>query len=170
TTMRQRMTEKLRAAKVEVDEDASLVRDKEEDLFIIDQSAQDFLEVRRAEYISQVQKQQHSSDDHCSMHHAVPASSKLPEHVRPRHLEEEGLYVGERPPVCLTNQNILENRILKQAEGRKWFGDDGRIIALPEPIKESSSRPPLFILEDELDPALQTAYRKVRDLIIHNHN
>uniref|UniRef100_A0A9J7XB35 DUF5523 domain-containing protein n=1 Tax=Cyprinus carpio carpio TaxID=630221 RepID=A0A9J7XB35_CYPCA len=90
----------------------------------------------------------------------VPASSKLPEHVRPRHLEEEGLYVGERPPVCLTNQNILENRILKQAEGRKWFGDDGRIIALPEPIKESSSRPPLFILEDELDPALQTAYRK----------
>ncbi len=48
--------------------------------------------------------------------HTVPASSKLPENVRPRYPEEEGLYVGERPHVCLTNQNILENRILKQAE------------------------------------------------------
>lgn len=46
----------------------------------------------------------------------VPASGKLPENVRPRYLEEEGLYVGERPSVSLTNQNILENRILKQAE------------------------------------------------------
>lgn len=43
----------------------------------------------------------------------------------------------------------------------KWFGDDGRIMALPDPIKESSSRPPLFHLEEELDPALQTVYRKV---------
>lgn len=44
----------------------------------------------------------------------VPASSKLPENVQPRYLEEEGLYVGERPPVSRSNQNILENRILKQ--------------------------------------------------------
>lgn len=44
----------------------------------------------------------------------MPASSKLPENVRPRYLEEEGLYVGERPYVSLTNQNILENRVMKQ--------------------------------------------------------
>ncbi|XP_016386999.1 coiled-coil and C2 domain-containing protein 2A [Sinocyclocheilus rhinocerous] len=142
------------------DEDAPLVRD-DEDLFIIDQSAQDFLEVKRAEYIGYSRRLQRERETlFVPSMRPVPASSKLPENVRPRYLEEEGLYVGERPPVCLTNQNILENRILKQAEGRKWFGDDGCIIALPDPINESSSRPPLFHLEDELDPALQAVYRK----------
>lgn len=34
----------------------------------------------------------------------------------PRYLEDEGLYVGERPLVSLTNENILENRILKMEE------------------------------------------------------
>lgn len=47
-------------------------------------------------------------------------------------------------------------------KGRNWFGDDGRIIALPDPIKESSTRPPLLHMQDDLDPALQTVYRKVR--------
>lgn len=47
-------------------------------------------------------------------------------------------------------------------KGKKWFGDDGRIMALPDPIKESSTRPPLFNMEEDLDPALQTVYRKVR--------
>uniref|UniRef100_A0A3Q3M014 Coiled-coil and C2 domain containing 2A n=1 Tax=Mastacembelus armatus TaxID=205130 RepID=A0A3Q3M014_9TELE len=88
----------------------------------------------------------------------VPTSVKLPDNVKPRYLEDEGLYVGERPTVSLTNENILENRILKMEE--KWFGDDGRIMALPNPIKESSTRPPLFYMEDDLDPALQTVFRK----------
>ncbi|XP_067226933.1 coiled-coil and C2 domain-containing protein 2A isoform X1 [Chanodichthys erythropterus] len=143
------------------DEDAPLVRDEEEDFFIIDQSTQDFLEVKRAEYMDYSRRLQRERETlFVPSMRPVPASSKLPENVRPRYLEEEGLYVGERPSVCLTNQSILENRILKQIEGRKWFGDDGRIMALPDPIKESSSRPPLFHLEDELDPALQTVYRK----------
>lgn len=46
-------------------------------------------------------------------------------------------------------------------KGKKWFGDDGKIMALPDPIKESSTRPPLFHMEGDLDPALQTVYRKV---------
>ncbi|XP_051515693.1 coiled-coil and C2 domain-containing protein 2A-like isoform X2 [Myxocyprinus asiaticus] len=143
------------------EEDVPLVRDEEEDLFIIDHSAQDFLEVRRAEYMSYSRQLQRERETlFVPSMRPVPASSKLPENVRPRYMEEEGLYVGERPPVSLTNQNILENRLLKQAEGRKWFGDDGRIMALPDPIKESSSRPPLFHLEDELDPALHTVCRK----------
>lgn len=36
--------------------------------------------------------------------------------MKPRYLEDEGLYVGERPPVSLTNENILENRILEMEE------------------------------------------------------
>uniref|UniRef100_A0A4W5ML41 Coiled-coil and C2 domain containing 2A n=1 Tax=Hucho hucho TaxID=62062 RepID=A0A4W5ML41_9TELE len=125
------------------------------DLFIIDQSAHDFLVVKRAEYMG-YQRRLQSENEFLF----TPTSSKVPENMQPRYLEEEGLYVGERPPISLTNQNILENRVLKQQQGRKWFGDDGRIIALPDPIKESSTRPPLFHMEEDLDPALQTVYRK----------
>lgn len=52
-------------------------------------------------------------------------------------------------------------------KGKKWFGDDGKIMALPDPIKESSTRPPLFHMEGDLDPALQTVYRKVRNAHTH---
>jgi len=41
----------------------------------------------------------------------------------------------------------------------KWFGEDGRLLALPDPVKEISSRPP--IIDDE-GPALTTPYRHVR--------
>jgi len=29
----------------------------------------------------------------------------------------------------------------------RWFGEDGRLLALPDPVKEASSRPP--IIDDE---------------------
>ncbi|XP_046725486.1 coiled-coil and C2 domain-containing protein 2A isoform X2 [Silurus meridionalis] len=142
------------------DEDAPLVRDEDEDLFVI-QSAHDFLEVKKAEYVengSRIEREKELL--FVPSVRPVPASCKLPENLRPRYLEEEGLYVGERPYVSLTNQSILENRIVKQDQGMKWFGDDGRIMARPDPIKESSSRPPLFHLEEALEPTLQTVYRK----------
>lgn len=44
----------------------------------------------------------------------VPASEKMPRNRQPRYLEDEGLYTGERPFVSQSNQNILENRILRQ--------------------------------------------------------
>ncbi|KAI5096106.1 coiled-coil and C2 domain-containing protein 2A isoform X5 [Silurus meridionalis] len=144
----------------ERDEDAPLVRDEDEDLFVI-QSAHDFLEVKKAEYVengSRIEREKELL--FVPSVRPVPASCKLPENLRPRYLEEEGLYVGERPYVSLTNQSILENRIVKQDQGMKWFGDDGRIMARPDPIKESSSRPPLFHLEEALEPTLQTVYRK----------
>ncbi|XP_073331790.1 coiled-coil and C2 domain-containing protein 2A [Pagrus major] len=142
-------------------EEAPLVRDEEGDLFVIEQSSQDFLEVKKAEYIGYRKCiQQESELLFTPSFRTVPTSIKLPENMKPRFLEDEGLYAGERPPVSLTNENILENRILKMEEGKKWFGDDGRIMALPDPIKESSTRPPLFHMEEALDPALHTVYRK----------
>ncbi|KAM9384360.1 coiled-coil and C2 domain-containing protein 2A isoform 2-T2 [Pholidichthys leucotaenia] len=141
-------------------EDAPLVQNSE-DLFIIDQSSRDFLEVKKAEYAGYRKLVQKESELLFKpSFRTVPTSVKLPENVKPRFLEDEGFYVGERPPVSVTNENILENRILKTEEGNKWFGDDGRIIALPNPIKESSTRPPLFHMEEDLDPSLQTVYRK----------
>ncbi|KAM4575512.1 coiled-coil and C2 domain-containing protein 2A-like [Fundulus diaphanus] len=141
-------------------EDAPLVQN-EDDLFVIDRSPQDFVGMRKAEYVAYRKRVQRDRELlFTPSFRTVPTSVKLPENMKPRFLEDEGLYVGERPPVSLTNENILENRILKMAEGNKWFGDDGKVIALPDPIKESSTRPPLFHMEGDLDPALQTVYRK----------
>ena len=39
---------------------------------------------------------------------------KLPEGQERRFLEEEGLYVGEKPLVSLRNVNKMEQRILKE--------------------------------------------------------
>ncbi|XP_053178319.1 coiled-coil and C2 domain-containing protein 2A [Scomber japonicus] len=141
-------------------EEAPLVQDKE-DLFVIEQSSQDFLQVKKAEYSGYRKLFQRENELlYTPSFQTVPTSIKLPENMKPRYLEDEGLYVGERPPVSLTNENILENRILKMEEGKKWFGDDGRIMALPDPIKESSTRPPLFHMEEDLDPALHIVHRK----------
>ncbi|KAJ8377128.1 hypothetical protein SKAU_G00077080 [Synaphobranchus kaupii] len=135
--------------------------EEEEDLFLLGQTVQDFLEVKRAEYQSYSSRLQQERDLLFTPSvRPVPASSKVGENMQPRYLEEEGLYVGERPTVSRSNQNILENRILQQEAGRKWFGDDGQVLALPDPIKESSTRPPLYNLEQDLDPALNTIYRK----------
>lgn len=45
---------------------------------------------------------------------AVPTWKKLPENVQPRFLEDEGLYTGARPEVARAQQNVVENRLLRQ--------------------------------------------------------
>lgn len=46
----------------------------------------------------------------------MPTSQKVPTNMQPRYLEDEGLYTGERPTVSFSNQNILENRIIRQEQ------------------------------------------------------
>ncbi|XP_069712373.1 coiled-coil and C2 domain-containing protein 2A-like isoform X2 [Phaenicophaeus curvirostris] len=142
----------------EMDEDIRLVKD---DLFIIGQTAEDLLVMKPAEcesYSEQLKKEKEFL--FIPSTRAVPASEKMHRDMQPRYLEDEGLYTGERPFVSQSNQNILENRILRQEQGKEWFGDDGKILALPNPIKESSTRPPIFSLEEGIAPALETVYRK----------
>ncbi|XP_074947942.1 coiled-coil and C2 domain-containing protein 2A isoform X3 [Phalacrocorax aristotelis] len=143
----------------ETDEDVRLVKD--DDLFIIGQSAEDFLVMIPAgceSYSEQLKKEKEFLFVPSML--AVPASEKIRENMEPRYLEDEGLYTGERPFVSQSNQNILENRILRQEQGKDWFGDDGKILALPNPIKQSSTRPPIFSLEEGIAPELETVYRK----------
>ncbi|EMP39944.1 Coiled-coil and C2 domain-containing protein 2A [Chelonia mydas] len=143
-----------------IDEEDCLVNDRE-DLFIIDQMARDFLIVKPADYKSyseRLQKEREILFTPSIL--TVPMSQKVPENMQPRYLEDEGLYTGERPIVSLSNQNILENRILRQEQGKRWFGDDGKLLALPSPIKQSSTRPPIFSLEEDIEPELETLYRK----------
>ncbi|XP_050803256.1 coiled-coil and C2 domain-containing protein 2A isoform X1 [Gopherus flavomarginatus] len=143
-----------------MDEEDCLVNNRE-DLFIIDQMARDFLVVKPADYKSyseRLQKEREILFTPSIL--TVPMSLKVPENMQPRYLEDEGLYTGERPIVSLSNQNILENRILRQEQGKRWFGDDGKLLALPSPIKQSSTRPPIFSLEEGIEPELETLYRK----------
>uniref|UniRef100_A0A8D1SKY6 C2 domain-containing protein n=1 Tax=Sus scrofa TaxID=9823 RepID=A0A8D1SKY6_PIG len=146
----------------QTDEEELLEGKDAEDLLLgLDQAAEDFVAVRPADYESiHVQLQMEKELLFIPSRLTVPTYKKLPENVQPRFLEDEGLYIGVRPEVPRTNQNIMENRLLTQDPGRRWFGDDGRILALPNPIKPFPSRPPVSPREQDLKAELETLYKK----------
>ncbi|XP_060135064.1 coiled-coil and C2 domain-containing protein 2A isoform X2 [Zootoca vivipara] len=154
----------------EMEEEEHLVHEKEDDdLFLIEHTAPDFLVTRPAEYESySVRVQREREILFIPSMLRVPASLKVPENMQPRYLEDEGLYTGVRPAVSLSNQNIVENRILKQEQGKRWFGDDGQIQALPNPVKQSLTRPPIFPVEDGKEPELVTFYKKAIKMRLAN--
>ncbi|KGL78380.1 Coiled-coil and C2 domain-containing protein 2A, partial [Tinamus guttatus] len=136
----------------ETDEDVHLVKD--DDLFVLGQEAQDILVEKPAEYESYSEQLQKEKEFlFIPSMKAVPASQKMPENMQPRFLEDEGLYTGERPFVSPSNLNILENRILRQEQV-------SHRLPLPNPIKQSPTRPPIFSLEEGIEPELETLYRK----------
>ncbi|XP_032541704.1 coiled-coil and C2 domain-containing protein 2A isoform X2 [Chiroxiphia lanceolata] len=142
----------------ETDEDVHLIKD--DDLFM-GRTDEDFVVMKPAEcenYSEQLKREKEFLFIPSML--TVPVSEKMPENMQPRYLEDEGLYTGERPFVSQSNQNILENRILRQEQGKEWFGDDGKILALPNPIKQSPTRPPIFSLEEGIAPEFETVYRK----------
>ncbi|XP_058156738.1 coiled-coil and C2 domain-containing protein 2A isoform X2 [Dasypus novemcinctus] len=136
-------------------------KEAEDFLLGLDHAAEDFVAVRPADYESvHVRMQMENEILFTPSRLTVPTYKKLPENVQPRFLEDEGLYIGERPTVPRTNQNIVENRLLTQEPGRRWFGDDGRILALPNPIKPFPSRPPVLPQEQDAKAELETLYKK----------
>ncbi|XP_037685350.1 coiled-coil and C2 domain-containing protein 2A isoform X2 [Choloepus didactylus] len=136
-------------------------RDEDDFLLGLDPAAEDFVAIRPADYESvHVRMQMEKEILFTPSRLTVPTYKKLPENVQPRFLEDEGLYIGERPTVPRTNQNIVENRLLTQEPGRRWFGDDGRILALPNPIKPFPSRSPVLTLEQDTKAELETLYKK----------
>ncbi|XP_070613462.1 coiled-coil and C2 domain-containing protein 2A isoform X3 [Erythrolamprus reginae] len=148
----------------EMDEEEHLFHDKGNE-----QICQDFLEIRPAEYESysgRVQKEKDTLFNPSMLR--VPPSLKMPENMQPRFLEEEGFYTGECPVVSLSNRNIMENRILKQEQGKKWFGDDGQILALPNPVKQSLTSPPLFLTKGDQETDLVIFYKKALKMRLAN--
>ncbi|XP_074640810.1 coiled-coil and C2 domain-containing protein 2A-like isoform X2 [Tubulanus polymorphus] len=121
-----------------------------------------YVAVRKAEYIPYEEKRKHEDLVYFvpSMI-PVPSEKKIPEDCEPRFLEEEGLFVGERPIVSLRNQNKLEDRLLHEPDGlgKKWFGEDGQVMILPNPLKEIPNRPPI---SEEVDPFIETIYCKAQ--------
>ena len=74
----------------------------------------------------------------------------------PCYLEEEGIFIGERPSVSSNNWNRMENRLLQTEGGKKWFGINGEMIVTPDPLKQISSRP---CINFEVDESLQVYAR-----------
>ncbi|XP_061849387.1 coiled-coil and C2 domain-containing protein 2A isoform X2 [Colius striatus] len=151
----------------ETDDDVCLVKD--DDLFIMGQRDEDFLVMEPPHcesYSEQLKKEKEFLFIPSKL--AVPISEKIPRDMQPRYLEDEGLYTGERPFVSQSNQNILENRILRQEQGKGWFGDDGKVLALPNPIKQFSTRPLIFSLQEDIAPELETVYRKAIKMTADN--
>ncbi|KAK3909758.1 Coiled-coil and C2 domain-containing protein 2A [Frankliniella fusca] len=71
----------------------------------------------------------------------VPLEDRLGSGKEVRYREEEGIFVGHRPKVRTSNINRLEKRLLEQG-GRFWFGDDGNLNSMPDPLRSAPYRPP----------------------------
>ncbi|XP_066945130.1 coiled-coil and C2 domain-containing protein 2A isoform X2 [Macrobrachium rosenbergii] len=52
-----------------------------------------------------------------------------------RDLEDEGLFVGEKPYLSQTNQHIIENRLLRQ-KNKRWFLETGFLDRMDNPIND----------------------------------
>ncbi|XP_063726786.1 coiled-coil and C2 domain-containing protein 2A-like isoform X2 [Symsagittifera roscoffensis] len=77
-----------------------------------------------------------------------------------RFLEEEGLYVGEKPLVSMRNVNRMEQRILREEQAPdRWFGENGHLVMCSDPLKLYPSKPIIYA-QEELEPQLQTLYVK----------
>ena len=75
-------------------------------------------------------------------------------------MEDEGIFVGEKPVVLPTNRNRLENRLLRNPDGYQgWFGPDGEVESLPNPLKKIWTKP-WDNFDYGLDENLITYYRK----------
>ncbi|XP_031567301.1 coiled-coil and C2 domain-containing protein 2A-like [Actinia tenebrosa] len=90
---------------------------------------------------------------------AVPIDKKVPEGREPRYLEEEGFYVGKPPPVCFSNLNIMEDRLVGTDKKLIWFGEDGHLKRLANPLREKSTRPTPVIAPEELDRIPEGQYQ-----------
>ncbi|XP_068931042.1 coiled-coil and C2 domain-containing protein 2A [Petaurus breviceps papuanus] len=123
-------------------DEEELINKKEANDFLLDldQTIHDFLELRAAEYESI---------------HVIKQKEKEIL-FRPSSLTGIGYY---------RNKNIFSLLISQE---RKWFGDDGRILALPNPIKQFSTRPPIFSPEEGIEAGLEILYKKAVNSVPNN--
>ena len=95
-------------------------------------------------------EQDQRSDEQEKIITIVPTSridieQKIGQDQQPRFLGDEGIYMGHAPHVSKhKNQNKLEHRVLMEKSNSKWFGTDGKLTALPNPIQKKATRPPNY--------------------------
>ncbi|XP_042315189.1 protein CC2D2B isoform X4 [Sceloporus undulatus] len=84
--------------------------------------------------------------------------SKLLKNMLPRNLEDEGFYIPRKPYISRNTYHKMENRLLQEEGGKDWFEENGELISLPSPIKQSHNYRVSF--PNETDIQLRTTYRK----------
>ncbi|CAD5113655.1 DgyrCDS2816 [Dimorphilus gyrociliatus] len=86
-----------------------------------------------------------------------PIKNRIFDVEQPRFIEDEGFFVGKKPFISRGNLIRMENRLLKQKDqGRNWFGEDGRLIMLPDPLKSNPIKP---FVPDDPDLGFTTGYQ-----------
>ncbi|XP_078247403.1 protein CC2D2B isoform X6 [Pogona vitticeps] len=93
-------------------------------------------------------------------------SSKLPNNMLPRLLEDEGFYIPKKPYISRTMCHKMENRLLQEKGGKVWFEESGEIMSLPSPIKQSNSCRVSFPVESSTQ--LKTMYKKAMQRELEN--
>ncbi|XP_054706800.1 LOW QUALITY PROTEIN: coiled-coil and C2 domain-containing protein 2A-like [Uloborus diversus] len=90
----------------------------------------------------------------------VPIKQKIPDGKEPRNIADEGFFVGKKPFVSKRNINRLESRLVQQKE-LHWFGEDGKVKMLSDPV---CNEPYRQILEDNPEefPALEYVKASVK--------
>ncbi|KAH0623628.1 hypothetical protein JD844_006578 [Phrynosoma platyrhinos] len=84
--------------------------------------------------------------------------SRLLNNTLPRNLEDEGFYVPRKPYISRNTYHKMENRLLQEEGGKDWFEENGELISLPSPIKQSHNCRVSFPIETDIQ--LRTTYRK----------
>nr|XP_016851396.1 PREDICTED: coiled-coil and C2 domain-containing protein 2A isoform X2 [Anolis carolinensis] len=118
----------------------------------------ELLEVKAAEYEHSDLKEEQC--DYLFIPSTLPVihSSKLPNNMLPRILEDEGFYIPRKPYIPRNTYHKMENRLLQQEGGTDWFEESGEIISLPSPVKQAHHCRVSFPVE--ADTQLRTTYRK----------
>ncbi|CAL8366450.1 unnamed protein product [Gadus morhua 'NCC'] len=66
---------------------------------------------------------------------AVPQERLAQANLKLRCLEDEGLYVQDRPTVPWWINNKMSNRLIEQDKGERWFDPSGCLNSLPDPVQ-----------------------------------
>lgn len=74
------------------------------------------------------------------------------------------MYVNIYSDILISKRNIFEMIQFCFIQREKWFGEDGRMIVLPNPLRPTPSRPPI---PEEQEPGLEVQFRKA---IMHEYD
>nr|XP_045004359.1 protein CC2D2B [Jaculus jaculus] len=141
-------------------DDLQNVAEGQEEDFLEAVMLTDLLEVKAAEY-GDDEEQVKKEEANIFIPSSSPVASqyKLPKGMKPRILEDEGLYIQRKPETHKKICNKMENRLLKLEEGKCWFDESGEIMSLPSPIQLTWNFR-LNISKGFLNPGLKTIFRK----------
>uniref|UniRef100_A0A8C6QJK4 Coiled-coil and C2 domain containing 2A n=1 Tax=Nannospalax galili TaxID=1026970 RepID=A0A8C6QJK4_NANGA len=143
-------------------------KDAEDFLLGLDPTVHNVVAVKPAEYKSaHVRLQKEKETLFTPSRLAGTCSVYFPAQLGHVHFREDEIRLAgiKGLAVSRAGTNFSSDLIIKVG---KWFGDDGRILALPSPIKPFPSRPSLSTQEQSAKAELETLYKKAMKYVHSN--